>query len=229
MLLLNQSHKFENLPSRELVYNHIESAGRTCYQSEPKGNPEGFIKMIINRGHETVLEHIALTCRCVTDIGISHEIVRHRIASYSQESSRYCDYNRNQVAFIIPTWITTIPTGEYEITWDKLYGTCNSEQYQNIIPNLSETDSWWFWSMALAERDYKKLRGLGWKPEQARSVLPKSLKTEIVMTMNIREWRHFFKLRTAKTAHPCMIKLSTGMLNELNNLYPALFNDILVG
>ena len=102
MQLVPQSHKFENLPTREQVYAHIVLAGRTCYQSHgiTEGN-EAFIRMLIKRGHESVLEHISLTCRIVTDRGISHEIVRHRLCSFSQESTRYCRYD-DDVTFIDP-------------------------------------------------------------------------------------------------------------------------------
>ena len=197
MYFIPQSHKFENVPSKEQVYSHIEAAGRTCYQSEPKGDPEGFIRMIIKRGHESVLEHIALTCRIVTDRGISHEIVRHRIASYSQESTRYCCY-KGDIGFI----------GIQLLSYND----------EAIIKVAYEA----------AEKAYHDLLNRGILPQIARCVLPNGLKTEIVMTMNLREWRHFFRLRTAPAAHPQMRALAIPMLDELKELYPVVFEDILV-
>ena len=135
--------------------------------------------MILKRGHESVLEHASATARFICDRGVTHEIVRHRIASYSQESTRYCDYEGGHVAFVIPPWVDVEP------------GECDFSEIRDIAGME------WFNHMLDAEQAYKTLREGGWRPEQARSVLPNSLKTEIVMTANLREWRHFFKLRTA--------------------------------
>lgn len=183
----------------------IERIGRVCYKSEDKitqDSSEDFIKGIIKRGHESVIEHEKITVRIICDRGISHEIVRHRIASYSQESTRYCNYHKdnfgNELTFIKPAF------------WDE-----NSEEF-NI----------WKQQMQEAENKYIELIKLGAKPEQARSILPNSLKTDIVMTMNLREWRHFFKLRTSKKAHPQMREISVPLLNRFKQLLPCIFNDI---
>lgn len=213
MILLKPSFEFQPFDGRG-IYEKIEEAGRTCYKSEDKrtvGSAAAFIKRIIKLGHESVLEHEKLTCRVVCDRGVSHEIVRHRIASYSQESTRYCDYAGGHVAFIIPPWIDLLP-GEY------------------VFPALGKFESSatarWFYAMLESEAHYENLRKAGWIPQQARSVLPNSLKTEIVMTMNIREWRHFLRLRTSAAAHPQMREIAIPMLDDVLMKLPDLFMDI---
>ncbi len=190
----------------------IEAAGRTCYKSEEKitdDSAKEFIKMIIRNDHETVLEHEKITVRVICDRGVSHEIVRHRIASYSQESTRYCNY-KSGVTFIVPPWVDIEP-GEYK------EGDSPSNTYPDFV---------WYRAMLNNELHYKDLLSREWTPQQARSVLPNSLKTEVVMTMNLREWRHFFKLRTAKAAHPQMREIAVPMLEDLKEKLPVLFNDI---
>lgn len=212
MLLVKPSAKVEYMPECPLVL--IERAGRTCYKSEDKaehGSDERFVSMLLKRGHESVLEHVSATVRVVCDRGVSHEIVRHRIASYSQESTRYCDYNDGGIAFVIPPWVNISPT-VFNIIEDS--------------PLVYDTmDAFWLMSMRDAAKSYEHLRKLGWRPEQARSVLPNSLKTEMVITMNFREWRHFFKLRLAPAAHPQMRELAWLILAELRVKVPVVFEE----
>jgi thymidylate synthase (FAD) len=194
----------------------IESAGRTCYKSEDKIGPESamrFVQSIMKRGHESVIEHAVVTVRFVVDRGVSHEIVRHRLASYSQESTRYCDYDKQGMTFIVPPWVQ-VPPGVYDTRKSMSIGT-----------NLCRE---WMAVMFDAEDRYKYLIQMGWKPEQARSVLPNSLKTEIVMTANLREWRHFFRLRTTPAAHPQMREVAIPLLAEFKNSIPVIFDDLLV-
>jgi thymidylate synthase (FAD) len=194
----------------------IEYAGRTCYKSEDKisqiSAPE-FAKMILKRGHESVIEHASATVRFVCDRGVSHEIVRHRLASYSQESTRYCDYEGGHVAFVLPPWVGLV-AGEYS--------------GDNVPLKEIQTDQnmYWFAAMRDAEAAYQNLRNIGWRPEQARSVLPNSLKTEIVMTANLREWRHFFRLRTAAAAHPQMREVACPLLAKFRQFMPVVFDDV---
>lgn len=187
------------------MLKRLERCGRVCYKSEDKiteGSAEKFIGMILRSGHESVLEHEKITVRFVCDRGVTHEIVRHRIASYSQESTRYCNYCKdkfgNELTFIRPCF------------W-----TDDSEEY-----------AVWKQTMEEIEKSYFKLISLGAKPEEARSILPNSLKTEIVCTMNLREWRHFFKLRTAERAHPQIREISAALLEELKKRIPVIFDDI---
>ena len=185
----------------------IEDAGRTCYKSEDQitaASAPIFVASILKRQHESVIEHASATVRFVCDRGVSHEIVRHRLASYSQESTRYCDYHKGEVTFVIPPWI------------------CIDENKRGT----NTTSVVWLEAMESAETSYKYLRAFGWKPEQARSVLPNSLKTELVMTANLREWRHFFRLRTAPAAHPQMREVAIPLLLEMQQRIPVVFDDI---
>ena len=196
----------------------IELAGRTCYKSEDKmtdTSAPAFAAMVIKRGHESVIEHASATVRFVVDRGVSHEIVRHRLASFSQESTRYCDYEGGHVAFVVPPWVDVM-IGDYN---------CNVH-FSDYIKEVSDEDTHWLDAMIQAELSYKRLRTAGWRPEQARSVLPNSLKTEIVMTANLREWRHFFKLRTAAAAHPQMREVACPLLAKMREFMPVVFDDV---
>jgi thymidylate synthase (FAD) len=185
----------------------MEIAGRTCYQSEPHSDPETFIENIIDMGHLSVIEHSSLTIRFTVDRGVSHELVRHRLCAISQESTRWCKYNKG-VTFIIPPWCS-ISSGTYDQYMD---GAC--------------PDTKWFNAMLDAEFYYKELLDAGWSPQQARSVLPNSLKTTVVMTANFREWRHILTLRTSLRSHPQMREVMIPLLDELKELFPAVFSDL---
>ena len=183
----------------------IEQAGRVCYKSEDKitmDSHEKFIKSIINRGHEAVIEHGVVTCKILCDRGVTHEIVRHRLASYCQESTRYCNYSKdgfdNQITVIEPCYL------------------------QKDTPAYSS----WFMGCMSGEQAYMDMLTLGCTPQEARTVLPNSLKTEIVMTMNIREWRHFFKLRCSPAAHPQMREVAKMGLQQMYEALPLLFSDL---
>ena len=187
------------------ILKNIEEAGRICYKSEDRikdDSAEKFIAKVIARGHESVIEHEKITVLIVCDRGVSHEIVRHRIASYSQESTRYCNYSKdkfgNEITFIRPYF------------WED-----DIEKYDL-----------WLRTMELIEKSYLELLEMGATPEQARTVLPNSLKTEIIVTMNLREWRHFFKLRTSGGSHPQMREIARPMLDYFKELVPVVFDDI---
>lgn len=188
------------------VCEKLEKIGRVCYKSENKISSmtaEKFLKNIIKCGHESVLEHEKVTMKIICDRGVTHEIVRHRIASYSQESTRYCNYSldkfNNEITFIKPCF------------WEE----------KNEMLTL------WEQQMLSIEKTYFKLLEMGARPEEARSVLPNSLKTELVMTMNIREWRHFVKLRNSNAAHPQMREIAKMILNLLYEKLPLFFEDLL--
>lgn len=189
----------------QAILKHIELCGRVCYKSEAKitdTSAATFVRGIIKRGHESVLEHFNITVKFICDRGVSHEIVRHRMASYCQESTRYCNYSNDSFG------------GEITI----------------IRPNflVEGTEGWQYWLEACwtAERRYFDLLNFGCTPQEARAVLPNSLKTEVVMTANLREWRHFFKLRTAQAAHPQMREVATLLLRRMQELIPVVFDDI---
>ncbi len=189
----------------EEILKKLEMCGRICYKSEKNITPESankFISGIIRRGHESVIEHVNLSVKFIVDRGVSHEIVRHRIASYSQESTRYCNYAKGD----FNSEITVI---------EPLFFDENGPLYEA-----------WKNSCQEAEDSYFELLNLGATAEQARSVLPNSLKTELVMTANLREWRHFLKLRTSKAAHPQIKEVANMLLEELTFKLPAIFDDI---
>lgn len=188
----------------------IEQVARTCYKSEGKiqeGSAAKLVAGLIKSGHEAMLEHASVTVKFVVDRGISHELVRHRLASFAQESTRYCNYSKDdfgsEITFIIPDYL------EYK------------------------SEGWNIWkeSMKQAEDAYFKMLDFGLSPQQARAVLPNSLKTEVVMTANLREWRHFFKLRVLGTTgkpHPQMLEVTVPLLEDMKNLIPVVFDDLVV-
>ena len=187
------------------IMQKLERAGRVCYKSEGNikvDSAEKFIRGIIKRGHESVIEHAAISFKIVCDRGVTHELVRHRLASYSQESTRYCDYSAGkfggELTFIKPCF------------WSE-----DDENFQL-----------WRRTMELIEKNYLAMRACGAKPEEARSILPNSLKTEIFVTMNLREWRHFLKLRTAAAAHPQMRQIALMIRDILIEKLPAVFSDL---
>jgi thymidylate synthase (FAD) len=218
------------------ILKHIEKAGRTCYKSEASITSDSakmFVKSIINRGHESVLEHISLSVRFIIDRGVSHELVRHRLASFSQESTRYVNYNKKGIEFILPPWVTDIPLGEYSLSNMKINGVnvfgTYPKEYEKRLTTLPEIDKHQvIWLMALLESEnyYNILINSGWRPEQARSVLPNALKTEIVTTCNLREWRHILKLRTSKAAHPQIREVMVVLLKKFKKTIPIVFDEI---
>ena len=187
------------------ILKRLEQCGRVCYKSEDKiteGSAEKFVAGIIKRGHEAVLEHCSFTVKFICDRGVSHEIVRHRMASYCQESTRYCNYSKegfgSEITVIKPCF------------W----------------PDDSDEMCEWRSAMRLTESHYFSLLQFGATPQEARSVLPNSLKTEVVMTANIREWRHFLKLRCSPAAHPQMREVALILLEKVHALIPICFDDI---
>lgn len=208
MKLIKPSFEILTPVTTELL-KRIELAGRVCYKSEDKttaDSADGFVRRIIGRQHESVLEHASLTVRFICDRGVSHELVRHRLTSVSQESTRYVNYDSRGIEFVIPPWCDIDLENGQALT----FGT-----------------ALWINSMRALDGAYRELLANGWKPEQARSVLPNSLKTEIVMTANMREWRHIMALRTSRAAHPQMRELMVPLLATLAAQLPAVFSDLL--
>lgn len=207
MKIINPHVELESdyLISPELLLKHIEKVGRVCYKSEDKithDSYKDFIKMIIDRGHESVLEHASLTFKITCDRGVSHELVRHRIASYSQESTRYCNYSLGKF--------------DGDLTFVKPF----------FYDEASEPYRIWYRSMAEAEVAYMALLSMECKPQDARDLLPNSLKTELYVTMDMRSWRHFLKLRTSKNAHPQMREIALMIYDIFQSQFPILVSDI---
>ncbi len=186
----------------DAIMKKIELCGRVAYKSEDKitaGSAERFVRMLIRRGHESVLEHVSISVRFVCDRGISHEIVRHRLCAFTQESTRYCNYAQKGIAVISPFSPAQEGTDLYA-AWEQAVKSCE-DTYTDMISGKVP-------------------------PELARSILPTCLKTELILTANLREWRHIFRLRTSKDAHPQMRQLMIPLLEGLKVTLPAIFDDI---
>lgn len=198
---------------------HIEKIGRVCYKSEGNITDDGerakkFVKMLIGRGHEAMIEHSSLSVKFTVDRGVSHELVRHRIASFAQESTRYVNYSLDKFGNEIN--VIDIRGGI------ELDGKMKNMDEYTISIIIDE----WCKAMKDAEKHYMKMIDYGATPQIARSVLPNSTKTEITITANYREWRNFFKLRVPATAHPSMREVTIPLLKELKNRLPIIFDDI---
>jgi thymidylate synthase (FAD) len=190
------------------MYRLIERAARTCYKTECKigddiAETRAFVRKIAQvKKHESVIEHANVTVRFICDRGVTHELVRHRLAAYSQESTRYCNYGKDQF--------------DNEITVIR----------PPFWPSDSPAYQAWERSCATAEREYLELLAQGRSPQEARSVLPNSLKTEIWMTANLREWKHVFRMRCASSAHPQMRQLMVPLFVEFRSCMPEIYDDI---
>lgn len=194
-------------PYGTLELEQIERAARVCYKSEgyildQAESAKKLIKKLIQHGHEAMLEHSSLMVKFICDRGVSHELVRHRMASFAQESTRYCNYSKDQfgkeITVIMPSYLNR-----------------NSKAFDL-----------WGTACTYAETRYFELLNEGLTPEQARCVLPNSLKTEVVVTANYREWRHILDLRSDNAAHPQMRELMLPLLKELYERIPVIFDDI---
>ena len=221
MKLIKPSYKILSEIDSDRILKAIEVAGRTCYKSEDKitsDSAKEFVRKIIKSGHESVIEHRGLSVRFICDRGVSHELVRHRLASFSQESTRYVNYSKGEfgkeLTFIIPNWID-----------DEQIELVQRLNEYNFMKVLDSTKSWYF-AISECSQSYLQLLKDGWTPQQARSILPNSLKTEIVITANFREWRTIFRQRTSKAAHPQMRELMCPLLDELKEKLPVIFDDI---
>ena len=219
MKIIQPSFEITNISHSEPL-KFIEKIGRTCYKSEDnitETSAEKFVKNIIKNGHEAVIEHVSITVKIICDRGISHEWVRHRVASYAQESTRYCSYNKDKFNKEI-TYIDIIPVIENRLNpltigdWDAL------ARIEDIIKDTYQ----------FIENKYMELINLGVTAQEARCILPNGLKTELVCTMNLREWRHFLKLRTSKAAHPQIREITIPLLKALQREVPIIFDDIII-
>ena len=186
----------------------IERAARTCYRSESAITEDGesakkLIRHLIESGHEAMLEHSFLSVKFTVDRGVTHELVRHRLCSFAQESTRYCNYFAEKfeksVKFIIPDFLTQGDRQEELAIWMK---ACEK-----------------------SEKDYFALLEKGATPQEARTVLNHSVAAEIVISTNYREWRHILRLRTAKDAHPQMREVMRPLGEELKRRIPVIFDD----
>ena len=205
MKIINPSFEILTPVDREAILKLIELAGRTCYKSEGaihEGSAGPFVSKIANVfKHESVIEHASMTVKFVCDRGVTHELVRHRLAAYSQESTRYCNYSKDKFGQEI-TVIKPLFFGE-------------------------ETPMYSIWEASCKEAEvaYFALLDLGRSPQEARSVLPNSLKTEIVMTANLREWKHVFRLRCSDKAHPQIREIMVPLRDHMMDVLPEIFDQ----
>lgn len=202
MKIIEPSYVIETPIDGAAILAHIEKAGRTCYKSEDAITPESsslFVAKIIKSGHESVIEHFSITVRIICDRGISHQLVRHRLASFSQESTLSENFgNADELTVIKPVFFEK-GSRNYAIWMDEM--KCSQSHYLELIKN-------------------------GCSPGEARTVLPHSIKTEVVMTANLREWRTIFKQRTSKAAHVQMQQIMIPLLKELQEKIPVVFDGI---
>lgn len=231
MKLIKPYVEFLDNIDRNAILQKIEKAGRTCYKSEANITPESasrFVANLVKNNHWAMIEHGgSISIKFVTDRGVSHELVRHRIASFAQESTRYCTYGSNakkpnQMTFIIPSKLyDKIPEGIYEDTSVGLY--INGIE----VCNLSSDVSNWIGTLFNAEISYNTLIANAWTAQEARSILPNCIKTEIIMTANLREWRHFTDLRSKGTTgapHPDMKVVADMVFEKFHEQLPEIFN-----
>jgi len=201
MQIIKPSVFVEDLPDYSKTLKKIERAARTCYKSENKieeNSAEKLIRSCIKRGHESILEHSVVSIRIICSRGVTHELVRHRLASYSQESTRYVNYGNKQLQFIEPWWF-------------------NDELKSKVAFIKSCEDS---------ECNYLDMLNEGHAPQAARDALTNAVKTEIFMTANIREWRHILKIRMDISAHPDIQLIMRKIYNILTASMPVFFDDI---
>lgn len=201
MHIINQYWEWLQKPVNPLQI--IERAGRTCYKSEHRITETSalqFAKHVVELKHEAVIEHASATVRFVTNRGVTHELVRHRLCSFCQESTRYVKYD--DVEFVRPVW------------WNDASYTDEQRQiWQDAMENAAK-----FYAAAIQAGD---------KAEQAREILPNAVKTEIIVTSNLREWRHIFELRCSRYAHPQIRALLLDcLLNGFAKEVPIIFDDL---
>ena len=205
MKIINAGFEILDVMNGEAVLKKIEEIARVCYKSEDKitdGSAERMVRSLIRSGHEAMIEHYSFSVKFIVDRGISHQIVRHRLCAFAQESTKFIDYSRekngNEITVIKPFY----------------------------LPDEGEAFDIWAQSCMVAEDAYMKLIKAGYEAQQARAVLPTSTKTELVVTTNLREWRNIFKLRCSKKAHPQIREVMLPLLDKLHNKIPVVFDDI---
>ena len=225
---------------RQQVIGRLATIARTCYKSENLRTADrdaALIKRLIESKHEAMLEFVDITVKFTCDRGVSHELVRHRLASFAQESTRYCNYSKdkfnNELTFIIPSWLD-LPEGRYEYrgcNWvnkdnNKIFVKTRKNNGDGIEDNDTTARDTFLFNLDECETSYLNLTKLGWTAEKARMVLPMSIKTEINMKCNLREWRHFLDLRCSNAAHPDIRKLALDLLKQFHEMVPIVFDDL---
>jgi len=206
----------------------IEYAGRTCYKSGDKiaeGTASEFIQRLIKMGHESVIEHATATVRYIGSRAMSHQLVRHRLAAYSQESQRYCDYKGAGLGVVAPPQLGIAP-GHYVKVGPKDWRIKNGVV---LAPTgLDQVAGKWMSHTSNAHRNYIVWRSNGLKPEDARFILPGGTATTVVVSMNFRTWRHVIKHRALNPRAQWEIRqITTALLHDFARRWPAVFGDLL--
>lgn len=206
------------------ILRHLERCGRICYKSEDKINDDScykFIKMLLSRGHESVIEHYSFTVKFVCSRSLSHQLVRHRLCSFSEQSQRYCNFETKvEMGIILPYWLD-----------DNDKRRIKNKSFSSTLQvpnNISLKCQHWLDTVIESIVSYGILirNNSEMTPQQVRSILPNAAKTEIVCTANLRQWRHILKLRTSKGADPEIKELMIPLLNKLKEKLPTIFGDI---
>jgi len=216
MKIIDPSYEILTPIDGKEILQTVEKIARTCYKSEDKiseGTAEKMIGNLIKNGHEAMIEFFDITVKFIHNRGFSHEMVRHRLCSFAQESTRYCNYSadkfRNEITVIRPYWFADLQT-------------------QTDQPERRYSSEYWHNCMVVIEETYFSLLRSGHPAQAARGVLPNDLKTEINVKANLREWRAIFKLRCAPAAHPDMRRVMIPLLSELKTKVPVVFDDLYI-
>lgn len=215
MFLIKPKYEIITKLDRDNVLTQLEVIGRVCWKSEgsiKEGSAAKFCSKLMGKNHLSVIEHVSMTVKFTVDRGVTHELVRHRLCSVTQESTRYVKLRDAGITFIIPPWVN-LSEGEYTYI----------PNWQRDGIQLSFEDQVWLLSLLNVETDYNTLIDGGWTPQQARSILPNALKAEIYVTANLREWKHIFDLRCELSVHPQMREVMVPLRDEMRALLPEIF------
>jgi len=237
--IIEQSYKILTNLDGLVILKNIEEAARTCYKSEhliteDSESAKNLVKNLVKRGHTAMLEHGGMiSVRIICNRGLTHELVRHRLCSYAQESTRYCDYSKdkhgNEITVILPLDfydLHTIITEDTDCV-DTMLMAEFGDKYSFSVGEYNQYNCWKK-AMRNAEESYFKLRSYGVLPQIARGVLPIDIKTEIIVSANPTQWRHIFRLRTSPAAHPQIRIIMINILKDFKKKIPIIFDDISV-
>lgn len=225
MQIIKAGYEILDQLNGEEILKKIERVARVCYKSEDKigeGTAEKMVKALVKSKHEAMLEHFSFSVKFIVDRGVSHELVRHRVASFAQESTRYCNYGNKggEITVIEPCFFADLDIASVDMY---------VEDYLDPLEGKESQLKHWLVMCAQSEKSYLGMLKDGAAPQEARAVLPNSLKTEVVMTANLREWRHFFSLRACGATgkpHPQMLEVAVPLLKEVKELIPVVFDDL---
>ena len=232
MKIIDPSFEFIQAPTRAEAYRVIAAAMRNCYRAELNAMPatdEQMVEKAVKLNHLSLLEFVDVAVNVTCDRGVTHELVRHRLCSFAQESTRYCNYSGKkfgrELTFVRPIQCSEQILGQHTIDWGE-EGLIGIREEGPINPELAPADNVFFWNQAVVERDYMNLLDCGWSPQEARAVLPNSLAAKIAVKANLREWIHIFRMRCDTPAHPDMRATMKPILVAMLDHYPHIFQPV---